>query len=166
MQTETVHTTIETTLGELTLARRGPALTGLYFPHHWHRPDPAALGERSDDGFAAITAQLHEYLSGERRTFDVPTEATGNPAELRVWALIARIPYGETATYGDLAAALDDGTHARDVGGMVGRNPLSIVVPCHRVVGANGKLTGYAGGLRRKRALLDLEAAQFTLAVG
>ncbi len=95
---------------------------------------------------------------GERTLFDLPIALAGDPRQRRVWDLLPDIGYGETATYGELAAKLADGTTAYEVGQAVGRNPLSIVVPCHRVVGKNGALTGYAGGLKRKRFLLDLEA--------
>jgi methylated-DNA-[protein]-cysteine S-methyltransferase len=151
------HTVVETILGKLTLVRDPSALRGVYFPHHWHLPDPATFGRRRDDGFSEVTRQLAEYLAGERRDFDLALAPVGDPLQLAVWNLIAQIRYGETSTYGELAARIGRGVSAQQVGAMVGRNPLSIVVPCHRVVGANGKLTGYAGGLTRKRQLLDLE---------
>ncbi|HEY8043668.1 MAG TPA: methylated-DNA--[protein]-cysteine S-methyltransferase [Streptosporangiaceae bacterium] len=150
------HTVLPTRLGDLTIVRDGAVLTGLYFPHHWYRPSPASFGRRSGEGFAEVTRQLGEYLDGTRTEFSLPLDARGTEFQRRVWALIAEIPYGQTASYGDLARRLGD-ADARDVGGAVGRNPLSILIPCHRVVGSTGKLTGYAGGLARKRALLDLE---------
>ena len=159
----TTHTTIETPLGELTLTAEDGVLSGVYFPGHWTRPDPAAFGERSDAGFEEVERQLAEYFAGDRTSFELPTAAAGDPFERRVWAVIAEIPYGRTMTYGEIARELGDPALARDVGAAVGRNPLSVVVPCHRVVGKNGTLTGYAGGLRRKRFLLDLEAALFSL---
>jgi len=110
----------------------------------------------SDDLLAKAQTQLTEYLAGRRNGFNLPTRLNGDEAQQRVWHLLSTIPYGETITYGELAAALE-GTTAREVGQTVGRNPLSIVVPCHRVVGKNGKLTGYAGGLKRKQLLLELE---------
>jgi methylated-DNA-[protein]-cysteine S-methyltransferase len=151
------HTTIASRLGELTVVAREGAVTGLYFPHHWYLPDRAGFGERSDAGFGDVREQLGEYLAGGRRGFDVPVRARGDEFQERVWDLISQIPYGETVTYGELARDLGDGTTAQAVGGAVGRNPVSILIPCHRVVGAGGKLTGFAGGLRRKRFLLDLE---------
>lgn len=151
------HSTAQTVLGELTLVRNVIGLLGIYFPHHWYRPDAATFGPRHHDGFAEAKAQLNEYLSGERREFALPQAVSGDPFQRAVWALIASIPYGETTTYGELAVQLGGTTTAQQVGAAVGRNPLSIVVPCHRVVGRNGKLTGYAGGLARKRYLLDLE---------
>lgn len=158
----TRHTVIDGPLGELTLAAHGDALTGLYFRHHWHRPKADHLGgyvdPAADSLFARTTDQLHEYLAGERTRFDLPIAVIGEPRQRRVWELLGDIAYGQTTTYGDLAAELADGTIAYEVGQIVGRNPLSIIVPCHRVVGKNGALTGYAGGLKRKRFLLDLEA--------
>jgi methylated-DNA-[protein]-cysteine S-methyltransferase len=151
------HTTIRSSLGDLTVVARGGAVTGLYFPHHWHMPDRSAFGEYRDAGFDDVRRQLDEYLAGERREFDAPVEVAGSPFQERVWQLISQIPYGATVSYGELARGLG-GTTAQEVGAAVGRNPVSIIVPCHRVVGASGGLTGYAGGLRRKRALLDLEA--------
>ena len=154
------HAVIESPLGELTLVAEGGALTGLYFRHHWYRPSEDRMGPRvnaaSDELLATAQTQLTEYLAGRRHGFNLPTRLNGDEAQQRVWHLLSTIPYGETITYGELAAALE-GTTAREVGQTVGRNPLSIVVPCHRVVGKNGKLTGYAGGLKRKQLLLELE---------
>ena len=134
-------------------------MVGLYFPSHWYRPDPASFGTCSDIGFDTVRDQISQYLAGERQEFDRarwPPAATS--IQERVWSLVRQIPYGETATYGDLARQLGDGTTPQEVGAAVGRNPVCLLVPCHRVVGAGGKLTGYAGGLTRKRFLLDLEA--------
>jgi methylated-DNA-[protein]-cysteine S-methyltransferase len=160
--TGTRHTVLATRLGELTLVQQDGALTGLYFPGHWPRPDRSAFGPRSAegtaDGFAGVAAQLEEYLAGERTAFELPVLVTGTEFDRRVWDLIGAVPYGQTTTYGDLARRLAPGTDPRDVGAAVGRNPLCIVIPCHRVIGSTGKLTGYAGGLARKRALLELEA--------
>ena len=158
------HTTIETPIGELTLVGEDGALIGVYYPGHWTRPDRAAFGERADGaGFAAVERQLAEYFAGERTGFDLPTARAGDGFQRRVWDRLAEIPYGETTTYGEIARELGDPTLARAVGGAVGHNPLSVIVPCHRVVGKDGKLTGYAGGLERKRFLLDLEAADTLL---
>jgi methylated-DNA-[protein]-cysteine S-methyltransferase len=153
------HALLATSLGELTVVRDDGALTGLYFPRHWPRPDRAAFGPRADTGFEDVARQLGEYLAGDRSTFELPLKANGTDFDRRVWELIAEIPYGQTTTYGDLARDLGAGTDPRDVGGAVGRNPLSIVIPCHRVIGSTGKLTGYAGGLERKRTLLQIEHA-------
>lgn len=158
-----MHTIIDSPLGDLTVVGADGVVTGLYFPHHWYHPAESTFGERADHGFAAVAQQLKEYFAGERRTFDLPAHATGDDFQHAVWAAIARVPYGETTTYGEIATALGDPSLARDVGAAVGRNPLSIIVACHRVVGKNGKLTGYAGGLRRKRHLLELEQRPATL---
>ena len=161
--TTTWHSVTETALGELTLVRTADGLSGVYFPQHWYRPDPTAFGPRDDHGFDDAVAQLHEYLAGERCEFTLPRVCNGDRLQMQVWELVARIPYGETTSYGALAAGLGHDITAQQVGAAVGRNPLSIVVPCHRVVGSTGKLTGYAGGLARKRYLLDLESGLWSL---
>jgi methylated-DNA-[protein]-cysteine S-methyltransferase len=163
MTMTTTHTTIETEIGELTLVAQDGVLSGVYFPGHWTRPDPATFGAPSPDGFADAERQLHEYLAGERTAFELPTLLAGDGFHRTVWERLTRIPYGETTTYGELARELGHPTMARAVGGAVGHNPLSIVVPCHRVVGKDGSLTGYAGGLERKRRLLELEGAAVVL---
>jgi methylated-DNA-[protein]-cysteine S-methyltransferase len=157
----TRHAVIDSALGELTLVGDDDALTGLYFQHHWYRPSADTFGPRvdakSDDLFANAQTQLSDYLAGLRTDFDLPITLHGDKAQHRVWDLLTTIPYGNTVTYGELAAVLADGITAREVGQAVGHNPLSIVVPCHRVVGRNGQLTGYAGGVERKQFLLELE---------
>ncbi|HEV7647277.1 MAG TPA: methylated-DNA--[protein]-cysteine S-methyltransferase [Actinophytocola sp.] len=153
----TSHTVIDSPVGPLTLAGRGGVLTGVYFRHHWYRPDAATFGPRDDGAFAEAARRLAGYFAGRRTTFDLPVHADGDDFQHAVWRRITAVPYGATTTYGDIARDLGDPSLARDVGAAVGRNPLSIVVPCHRVVGKGGKLTGYAGGLRRKQFLLDLE---------
>lgn len=154
-----VHTALATSLGELTVVREGGAVTGLYFPRHWPRPDRKAFGPRSDEGFEEVTRQLGQYLDGQRSAFELHLRVKGSEFDRRVWDLIVGVPYGETTTYGELARSLGAETEPRDVGAAVGRNPLCIIIPCHRVVGATGKLTGYAGGLDRKRTLLEIEHA-------
>jgi len=154
------HTTIDSPIGELTLVARDGVLSGLYFPGHWHMPGPEVFGTRAERGFERAEGQLAEYFAGERTDFELATSVVGDDFQRQVWELIERIPYGRTTTYGEMARELGDPTLARDVGSAVGRNPLSIVLPCHRVVGKEGQLTGYAGGLERKRALLELEGAQ------
>lgn len=153
------HTTIDSPIGELTLVASDGVLSGLYFPGHWHMPAPEVFGTRSERGFERAREQLGEYFAGERTEFDLETTIVGDEFQRRVWGLIDRIAYGQTTTYGEMARELGDPALARRVGGAVGRNPLSIVTPCHRVVGKDGKLTGYAGGLERKRFLLELEGA-------
>jgi methylated-DNA-[protein]-cysteine S-methyltransferase len=158
----TRHTVVPTSIGALTLVGSAGALTGVYFPGHWTRPKVETFGARvdavSDPVLAAAAQQLREYLAGERRAFDVETSAHGDAFQERVWAALGEIPYGETVTYGQLARTFGEGALPHEVGQAVGRNPLSIIVPCHRVVGKGGKLTGYAGGLERKKMLLELEA--------
>ncbi len=153
------HTAIDSPIGELTLVARDGVLSGIYFPGHWHMPAPEVFGTLSERGFEQAQQQLGEYFAGERTEFGLATAVAGGEFQRRVWKLIDRIPYGETTTYGEMAQELGDPALAREVGSAVGRNPLSIVVPCHRVVGKDGKLTGYAGGLERKRFLLELEGA-------
>lgn len=154
------HTIIESPIGELTLAARDGVLSGIYFPGHWYMPPRESFGARSDRGFERAEGQLARYFAGELTDFDLETAVVGDEFQLRVWELIDRIPYGGTSTYGKMARELGDPALAREVGSAVGRNPLSIVVPCHRVVGSAGQLTGYAGGLDRKRFLLRLEGAE------
>ena len=122
-------------------------------------------GERSNDPrFEPAVTQLHEYFAGERTTFDLPLEPDGGSTfERRVWAELMQIPYGETASYGEIAARIGHPGKARAVGRANGRNPIAIVCPCHRVIGSDGSLVGYGGGLENKRTLLDLEAGAFTL---
>jgi methylated-DNA-[protein]-cysteine S-methyltransferase len=151
------HTITDSPIGELTLVADGGKLTGVYFPHHWYAPDPATFGPRSDAGFKEVTEQLVEYFAGDRKSFDLSVKPRGVAFQSLVWGLIWEIPYGQTVTYGDLAREVGGGATPKDVGAVVGRNPLSVIVPCHRVIGKDGRLTGYAGGLARKRFLLDLE---------
>lgn len=153
----TWHTVVPTALGELTLMRDQDALRGLYYPHHWYRPDPVTFGPRREDGFAEAVGQLGEYLAGQRHEFDLALGPHGSEFQHQVWNLVRHVAYGDTVTYGGLADRLGGDVTAQQVGAAVGRNPLCIVLPCHRVVGAAGTLTGYAGGLARKRLLLDLE---------
>ncbi len=157
----TRHTFAATTLGDIMLVASDDAIVGLYFSGHWYLPSRQAIGERveldTDTLLATAAAQLHDYLDGSRTSFDLPTKAHGTPLQEQVWDILKHIPFGETTTYGAIAAQLGDRALAQAVGQAVGHNPLSIIVPCHRVVGSTGKLTGFAGGLERKRALLDLE---------
>ncbi len=157
MQSTRVHTTTASPIGELTLVGEDGALVGLYLPDHRRGPTAAALGERVDVGFEDVVAQLGEYFAGRRTRFDLALRPAGTPLQRRVWALLTEIPYGRTATYGELARRLGGPGLARAVGAANARNPISIVVPCHRVVGGDGRLVGYAGGLGRKQQLLDLE---------
>ena len=158
------HTLIDTPVGPLTLVADGDAVTGLYFPDHSPLPADTPFGDRvapqdiaSDGVLARAAAELSEYVAGRRRTFTVAVATHGDGFSEKVWALLRQIPYGETTTYGAVAAQLGNPHLAQRVGQVVGRNPVSIIIPCHRVVGADGSLTGYAGGLERKRWLLELE---------
>ena len=155
------HAAVHCTLGTVTLVARGSALAGLYFPDHRHPPRADALGERvdaeNDPVLGRAARELDEYLRGERHDFEVAVNAEGDDFSRRVWSMLQEIPYGETTTYGALAAELRNRHLAQRVGQAVGRNPLCVFIPCHRVVGSDGSLTGYAGGLERKRTLLTLE---------
>jgi methylated-DNA-[protein]-cysteine S-methyltransferase len=157
------HATLPTSLGDLLVVADDDGLAGIYFPRHWHPPSVDAIGVEvdpmADELFARLNEELNEYLDGRRTDFDLPTAPKGDAFEEAVWAMLREIPYGDTTTYGELAERLGDRNLARRVGYAVGHNPLSILVPCHRVVGAGGSLTGYAGGLERKRFLLELEGA-------
>jgi methylated-DNA-[protein]-cysteine S-methyltransferase len=151
------HTVTASPIGDLTLVADGSALIGLYFEGHSRTPRLPSLGPRVDDGFDDAIAQLGEYFAGRRTRFELELAPRGSRFEQQVWAELRKIPYGETRTYGQLAVAMGDPRGAQAVGNANGWNPISIVVPCHRVVGADGRLTGYAGGLARKRFLLALE---------
>ena len=148
---------IDSPVGELTLVGRAAGLSAVYFAAHKRRPEAEAFGLRDDEAFTDAVTQLAEYFAGDRTTFDLTLAPVGDGFQLKVWALLREIPYGQTRSYGQLATLLGDRNLARAVGTANGKNPLSIVVPCHRVVGADGSLTGYAGGLDRKRFLLSLE---------
>ena len=153
-------TTHPSPIGPLTLVADGDgAVTHLLMADQRHRPvrDPAWVEDRAS--FADATAQLDAYFAGELRTFDLDINPSGTEFQRDVWAALRLIPYGATATYGDLARRVGRPQAVRAVGLANGRNPISIVVPCHRVIGADGSLTGYGGGLHRKRALLELEGA-------
>jgi methylated-DNA-[protein]-cysteine S-methyltransferase len=161
--TSTRHVVVDSPIGPLTLVRDDGGLTGLYYPGHWTRPDRNSFGPRvepgDDHGFDEAIVQLTEYFAGERRDFDLLLHPHGSAQARQVWQLLAEIPYGQTITYGELARRVGGGISPHDVGGLVGDNPLSIFIACHRVIGSTGKLTGYAGGLDRKRYLLELEKA-------
>src|ERR1700722_1616545 len=161
--TSTRHVIVDSPIGPVTLVRDDNGLTGLYYPGHWTRPDRNLFGphvESSEEpGLAETIAQLSGYSAGERGDFDLPLNAHGSEKARQVWQLLAEIPYGQTTTYGALAARIGGGISPRAIGGFVGPNPLSIFIACHRVVGSTGQLTGYAGGLGRKQYLLELEKA-------
>ena len=150
----TAYTTIDSPIGEILLTAEGGALTRLYMAPF--DVDPA--WKRDPDALAEPARQLAEYFAGERTEFELELAPAGTEFQQRVWALLLAIPYGETTTYGALADELGNPRTVRAVGLANGRNPISIVVPCHRVIGADGSLVGYGGGLERKRALLAHEA--------
>lgn len=157
---QTRHRLIDSPVGPLTLVvTDGGALAGLYTHEQAYFPAPAALGE-PDDTIGQDTAdQLAEYFAGERKVFKLPLAPRGTEFQQSVWKELCAIPHGQTRTYGELAASLGQPSAARAVGAATGRNPISIVIPCHRLVGASGSLTGYAGGIERKRWLLNHESA-------
>ncbi|WP_285486542.1 methylated-DNA--[protein]-cysteine S-methyltransferase [Amycolatopsis taiwanensis] len=151
------HTIMDSPVGPLTLVAAGGALTGLYMDRQRYRPSEETFGDRDDEPFAGAIRQLEEYFAGERTDFDLDLAPRGTPFQRTVWAALREIPYGETVSYGELAGLIGRPGSARAVGAANGRNPIGIIVPCHRVVGSTGDLTGYGGGLDRKRHLLDFE---------
>jgi methylated-DNA-[protein]-cysteine S-methyltransferase len=150
-----VYTTMACPLGELLLTAADGQLTGLFMPGEDVVPPVGAV--RDTAAFAAIRRQMEEYFAGRRSAFDLPVAPPGTPFQQRVWDELQRIGYGETITYAELAARIGRPTAVRAAGAANGANPVSIVIPCHRVIGSNGSLTGYSGGLESKRFLLDLE---------
>jgi methylated-DNA-[protein]-cysteine S-methyltransferase len=158
----TTHGYMPSPLGTLHLVTDGKALTHIYMEDRRYAKAPGAGWLRDDDQpvLAEARRQLTAYFEGQLTAFDLPLAPTGTPFQQRVWAELRRIPYGVTTTYGTLAERLGSPNASRAVGLANGRNPLGIIIPCHRVVGANGKLVGYGGGLWRKEALLALEAAK------
>ena len=164
---------IETPLGTVRIVARGEAIAGIWFDGQKYDAVPdAAWHESPNDPLLRDAArQLREYFAGRRERFDLALAPQGTAFQKSVWREIAKVPAGRTASYGDLARRIGRPSAARAVGAAVGRNPLSVAVPCHRIVGSDGSLTGYAGGLDRKRALLALEcvevdAAQDAVAAG
>lgn len=158
------HAYVSLPTGRTVFIADGNELTGVYHVPIKHSPDPADFGEEmssasaeEDPVIGPALKQLREYFAGERRDFDVPFGLRGTDSQVRIWEILQEIPFGELTTYGDIAKRLGKPGMAQAVGGVVGRNPISIIVPCHRVIGADGGLIGYAGGLDRKRMLLELE---------
>ena len=151
------HTVVDSTCGPLTLVATDGQLSGLYMERQRHRPAQETFGEPDPQPFAEVIRQLDEYFAGRRTSFDVPVTLRGTDFQRGVWAALREIPYGQTVSYGQLADRLGHPTASRAVGLANGKNPISIIVPCHRVVGADGGLTGYGGGLERKQFLLDFE---------
>jgi methylated-DNA-[protein]-cysteine S-methyltransferase len=153
----TIYTQLPSPLGDLLVVTRGEALAGLYFPEHRRGPVIAGTWERAGAAPALLSDELAAYFAGALLTFSVPLDPTGTPFQHEVWAALRGVGHGATTTYRDLAGTIGRPTAARAVAGAVARNPISVVVPCHRVVGSDGALTGYAGGIERKRHLLELE---------
>lgn len=157
--TITRWTTVDSPIGPLLLTASDKGLTGVYMEVHRHGPGDVQPGwQRDDAAFAEVRRQLDEYFAGERTEFELPLDPAGTPFQLIVWEALRTIPYGDVRSYGEIAAQIGRPGAARAVGLANGRNPLSVVVPCHRVIGASGALTGYGGGLERKQHLLQLEA--------
>jgi methylated-DNA-[protein]-cysteine S-methyltransferase len=151
----TTYTTVPSPLGELLLIAEDGCLTGLHMPAEQHPPPAATV--RDESAFATVRHQLGEYFAGRRSTFDVPLAPAGTPFQQRVWEELQRVAFGETITYAELAERIGRPTAIRAAGAANGANPVSILIPCHRVIGSDGTLTGYGGGLEAKRFLLDLE---------
>jgi methylated-DNA-[protein]-cysteine S-methyltransferase len=151
------YTIVDSPVGPLTLAGTDGFLTALYMDRQRHRPPHDWFGAQDSAPFAEVIEQLDQYFAGQRTRFDVPLRLNGTPFQRTVWAALRGIPYGETISYGQLADRIGKPSASRAVGLANGKNPIGIIVPCHRVVGANGSLTGYGGGLERKRHLLDFE---------
>ena len=153
----TVHTVIESPLGPVWLTLQGGTLTGLYFKKN--KRDLGCMLKDGEQLCAPIVKQLNEYFKGERHYFDLDINPHGTTFQKEVWNVLRAIPYGETLTYSDIADQIDKPNAVRAVGAAVGRNPISIIIPCHRVLGKNGRLTGYAGGVSNKAKLLQIEHA-------
>ncbi|MEU4180654.1 methylated-DNA--[protein]-cysteine S-methyltransferase [Streptomyces sp. NPDC026589] len=152
------HTVLDSPYGPLTLVATDGVLSALYMTDQRHRPPQETFGDPDPEPFAETIQQLTEYFAGERTTFDLPLNLAGTPFQRSVWAELLKIPYGETRTYGALAEELGKPGASRAVGLANGKNPVGIIVPCHRVIGASGSLTGYGGGLDRKQRLLAFES--------
>lgn len=150
---------VDTPLGPLLLVSDGEAIVEATFDG---TPPPDAVPE-ADAVLTTAASELRAYFDGEGGAFSVPVRPAGTPFQERVWAALCEIPHGQTTSYGAIAARLGDAGASQAVGAANGQNPVAVLVPCHRVVGADGSLTGYAGGLERKRALLDLESPQTSL---
>jgi len=159
----TLYTTVPSSIGELLLVGDGTALCGLYMQEAPRPKFVEPAWRRDDDAFAAARAQLEEYFDGRRTSFDVRLRMDGPEFERQVWEALREIPYGETTSYGQIARRIGHPEAARAVGVANARNPIAVIVPCHRVIGADGSLTGYGGGLERKRLLLDLESGVLAL---
>jgi len=155
----TYYTYTDTPAGELLLVGDSTLLRAAYWTSYRHAPTPGPDWTADASQFEAPLLQLAEYFAGKRTTFDLPHQATGSAFQQRVWEELSRIAYGQTRSYKQIAEAIGKPQAVRAVGAAIGRNPLSIIVPCHRVIASNGHLTGFAGGLESKHALLTHEGA-------
>ncbi|MEU2434225.1 methylated-DNA--[protein]-cysteine S-methyltransferase [Streptomyces sp. NPDC007861] len=156
------HTVLDSPYGPLTLVATDSVLSGLYMTQQRHRPAEETFGTPDPRPFGEAISQLDAYFEGELKDFDVPLRLEGTPFQRSVWEQLCLIPYGETRTYGDLAETLGKPGASRAVGLANGKNPVGIIVPCHRVIGSTGSLTGYGGGLDRKQRLLAFESGAAT----
>jgi methylated-DNA-[protein]-cysteine S-methyltransferase len=164
MDSRIFYTTLDSPVGALFLTSNGEAITELFMEKHKGGPKPIGDWRRDDGLFREAADQLRAYFAGELTEFDLRLAAVGAPFQQRVWAELRKIPYGSTISYGELARRIGAPKAPRAVGAANGSNPISIIIPCHRVIGSNGKLTGYGGGIERKKFLLEFEAE--TLAKG
>lgn len=157
----TAQASYESPLGSMLLARTPAGLAGAWFVNQKDHPGALTAPVRPDDALLAMAvAQFRRYFAAGRDTFDLPLDLLGTPFQRSVWQALLEIPRGTTRSYGDIAKRVGAPQAVRAVGAAVGRNPLAVIVPCHRVIGSNGALTGYAGGLERKIVLLELEGAR------
>ena len=152
-----IYTIMDSPIGQLMGVGDGRTVNGLFTVGHHRQPNP--VWTRDDGALGDLRTQLQEYFAGSRRVFDLPLASDGTGFQRSVWAALREVPYGQTASYAQIAARVGSPTAYRAVGSANGRNPLSIIVPCHRIVGANGLLIGYAGGIDAKRWLLAHERA-------
>ncbi len=157
MGSMTMYRHIDSPLGHLRLVGNDEVLTGLYLADHQRCPAPSKDWSEHNEVLEPVCRQLGEYFAGERSEFDVPMRLEGTPFQVEVWGALRSIPYGTTASYADIARAVGRPSAVRAVGAANGRNPISIIVPCHRVIGADGTLTGYGWGVDRKAWLLAHE---------
>ncbi len=155
-------TSLDSPVGELFLTSNGEAITELFMDKRKGGPKPIDNWLRDDSRFREAADQLRAYFAGELTDFDLPIVTTGAPFQQRVWNELRKIPYGSTISYGELAQRVGNPKASRAVGAANGSNPISIIIPCHRVIGSNGNLTGYGGGIERKKFLLEFEAETWT----
>lgn len=155
------HTIIESPVGDLHLVFNDTAVSGLYFSHSNKQPDFTQYQEKAHHPLIKkVRTQLKEYFQGTREKFDLPLDLQGSPFQIQAWKQLQKIPYGKAISYSEQATKMGNPKWTRAVGGANGRNPISIIIPCHRVIGKNGTLTGFGGGVDRKEFLLKLEQNQ------